>query len=452
MNVTFEKEGNVSGKIIVTVDVADYEDKVKKELRKFSETHIIPGFRKGHVPMDQLRRRFGKDVKSEVINDMVFDAVKDYIAKEKLAVIGQPIPEEVKEIKLDDENYTFSYEVGLAPDYNVEVNKDTTLPYYTIEVSDEMLADQDKALCRRLGSQVPGEEVEPDALVKGTIFELNEDGSVKETDDAIQVINGILAPNYLKDKDEAAKFEGKKVGDKVVFNPAKACDGNVAELSSMLNIDKEKAPAVKADFEFTITEIIVLRPAEHNQEFFDNVFGADKVHNEEEYKEALTQMIARDLEPNSNQLFGAMTRQYYIDKYKDVELPETFLKKWLLRADENLKPETIDEEFAKMRDSLVWQLVEDEIARKLEVKVTEDFLLEQAKSIAYQQFAQYGITNLDDETITEHAKRLLANKDFYSRIYDNASTNMIFAAIRAAVTIDDQKVTIDQFRELATKL
>lgn len=452
MNVTFEKEGNVAGKIIVTVDVADYESKVKKELRRFSETHVIPGFRPGHVPMDQLRRRFGKDVKSEVINDMVFDAVKDYIIKNNLPILGQPLPAEVKEINLTDEDYTFSYEVGLAPEMNVEVDKNVTLPYYTIEVTDEMLENQDKALRHRLGSQVPGDEVEEDSLVKGTIFELNEDGTVKEGEDAIQVIAGIVAPKYMKDKDEAAKFTGKKVGDKITFNPYKSCEGNASELASMLNIEKDKAANVKSDFEFTVTEIIVLRPAEHDQEFFDNVFGADKVHNEEEYKAALTEMIARDLEPNSNQLFGAMTRQYFIDKYKDAELPETFLKKWLVRTDENLKEETIDEEFAKMRDSLIWQLAEDEISKKLDVKVTEDFLLQQAKQIAYQQFAQYGITNLDDDTITEHAKHLLANKDFYSRIYDNASSNMIFAAIRAAVTIDDQKVTIEQFRELASKL
>lgn len=452
MNVSFEKEGNVTGKIIVTVDAADYQDKVKKDLRKISETHVIPGFRKGHVPMDQLRRRFGKDVKSDVINDLVHGAVNEYIKENNLQILGQPLPVEVKEITNEDVDYTFSYEVGLAPEFNVEVDKNVTLPYYTIEVSEEMLKEQDEALRRRMGSQVPGEEVEPDALVKGTIFELNEDGTVKESDDAIQVINGIVAPMYFKDKAEAEKFAGKKVGDKVVFNPYKSCEGNVAELSSMLNIDKDQAANVKANFEFTITEIIVLRPAEHDQEFYGNVFGPDKVHNEEEYKEALTQMIARDLEPNSNQLFGAMTRQYYVDKYKDVELPDTFLKKWLVFMDDKLNEETIDEEYTKMRDSLVWQLVQDEIARKLEVKVTEDFLLEQAKQIAYQQFAQYGITNLGEEAITEHAKRLLSNKDFYSRIYDNAYTNMIFGAIRAAVTIDDQKVTLEQFRELATKI
>lgn len=449
MNVTLDKTGAVDGKIIVSVDVADYADKVKKGLRKISETHVIPGFRKGHVPMDQLRRRFGRDVKSDVVNDIVYDAVTKYIQDEKLPLLGQPIPADVKEITMEEEPYTFTFEVGFAPKLDVQVDKGITLPYYNIEITDAMREEQDKMLRRRLAAQVPGEEVEPDALVKGAIFELNEDGTVKETEDAIQVVSGIVGPAYFKDKAEAEKFAGKKIGDKVRFNPYASCEGNVAELSSMLNIDRAQAEGVKSDFEFVISEIIVLRPAELGQEYYDQVFGKDTVHNEEEYRAALDKMLARDLEPNSNQLFGAMTHKYFVEKYKDAELPTEFLKKWLVRTDKDFTEENVDAEFDKVRDQIIWELVSSDIAEKLHVTVTEDFLLDQAKSIAYQQFAQYGITNLDDETITEHAKRILANRDYYRRIYDNAQTNMLFGAIRNAVTIDDQTVTLDQFKELA---
>lgn len=221
MNVTLEKTDNVEGVIRASVDKADYVDKVKKELNRISKTHVIPGFRKGHVPMDQLRRRFGKEVKSEVINDLVFREVIKYIQDNKVEILGEPLPKEVTEIPLEDGDYTFAYEVGFAPAIEVKVDKDTTLPYYTIEVSDEMREQQDKALCERLGSQVPGDTVDDRALVKGVIMELNEDGSVKESEDAIQVVNGIVAPFYFKDKDEEAKFIGKHVDDKVVFNPWK---------------------------------------------------------------------------------------------------------------------------------------------------------------------------------------------------------------------------------------
>ena len=146
------------------------------------------------------------------------------------------------------------------------LDKDVHLPYYNIEVSEDMINEQDKNFRERFGAQVPGEEVEANSLVKGSIMELDEAGNVKTSDDAIQMINGIVAPMYFKDKAEADKFIGKKVNDKVVFNPWKTCEGNAAELSSMLGVDKSKAADIKGDFELSISEIIVLRPAELGQE------------------------------------------------------------------------------------------------------------------------------------------------------------------------------------------
>lgn len=451
MNVTLEKTDNVEGVIKVSVDQADYVDKVKKELNRISKTHVIPGFRKGHVPMDQLRRRFGKEVKSDVINDLVYREVIKYIQDNKIEILGEPLPKEVTEITLEDADYNFAYEIGFAPAVEVKVDKDTTLPYYTIEVSDEMREQQDKALCERLGSQVPGDTVDDRALVKGVIMELNEDGSVKETEDAIQVVNGIVAPFYFKDKEQEEKFIGKHVNDKVVFNPWKTCEGNPAELSSMLNIDKSKTADVKGDFEMTISEIIVAKPAEHNQDFYDNVFGKDKVHNEEEYKTALTEMIARALSDNSRSLFAAQAREFYLEQFKDLQLPDSFLKRWLMARNEELNEANIDEEYAKMRPSLIWQLVKDQITKNLGIKVEEADLMALARSLTYQQFSQYGMTNMDETVIGNYAQHMLENKDYRQRIYDNVSENKIFAVIENNVTLDNKTVSLDKFKAIAEK-
>ena len=281
MQVTLEKNGNLEGRIKVEVVKDDYAQKVDKELKEIGRTRQIPGFRKGHVSIDQLRRRFGKDVKSHVLNEEVYRAVIDYIRENKLDVLGEPLPVEVKEINLDDTDYTFEYEIGLAPEINVELNKDITVPYYTINVTDEMVKEQDTALCERFGAQVPGEEVDAKALVKGAIMQLAEDGTVRTDEDAVQVVDGIVAPMYFTDKDQAALFLGKKVGDKVVFNPFKTCNGNAAELASMLHVDKDKAVTLTGDFELAISEIIVLKPAQHGEEFYKEVFPGNAEVNDE---------------------------------------------------------------------------------------------------------------------------------------------------------------------------
>lgn len=448
MNVTLDKTSDIEGKFIVNVEEADYEKKVKDELKKIGREAHIPGFRQGHVPAGQIKARFGKQAKSQVLNDTVYEAVINYIRDNKLNVLGEPMPVEVKEVNLDDKDYTFEYEIGLAPVLDIKLDKNVKLPYCTIAVSDEMLAEQDKSLCQRLGSQVPGEEVDERAVVKGVLMQLNEDGTVNENPGAIQVVNGIVAPFYFKDKDEAAKFAGKKVDDKVVFNPWKSCEGNAAELASMLNLDKNIAADVKGDFQMTISEIIVHKPAEHNQEFFDNVFGKDKVKDENEYKKALTEMIARDLAGNSEQLFQADAEKYLIDKYGDMQLPVAFLKKWLVARNEELTAENIDKEFEAMLPSLKWQLIREKVSAELNVELKEEDLLDYAKGVAYHQFAQYGITNMDDETIEQSAKRLLNDRETRSRLVERLSDLKLMNAVKGAVTLEDKTVSLDEFREL----
>lgn len=450
MNISFEKIGDVAGKLTVNVEENDYKAKVNAELKKIGATHNIPGFRKGHINIDQLRRRFGKDVMSDVINETVYHAVIDYIKENKINILGQPLPEKVVAVNMDQKDYTFAYEVGLAPELNIEIDKNVTLPYYTIDITDKMLEDQDKSLRERFGAQVPGEEVDNKAVVKGTLMELNADGTVKESEDAIQVINGIVAPFYFKNKEEEQKFIGKKLNDKVVFNPYNSCEGNVAELSSMLNIDQDKAAEVKGDFEMVITEIIVVKPAEHNQEFFDSVFGRDKVHNDEEYNQALKEMISNSFRGTTDYYFNTITRDYFVDKYgADMKLPEDFLIKWLTYTNpEAAKDADMKKEYAEMLPSLKWQIISDRIADQLKVSIDNDDVLARAKFIARQQFNQYGIYNIDEETVTDTAKRILADKNYSRRIAEEVSELKLFAVIREAVTIDLKTVSFEEFSKM----
>ena len=453
MNITSTNADAVSMRLTVSVEENDYKAKVTEDLKKIGRTHQIPGFRKGHVSLKDLERRFGKQVTSDVINQVVYEAVIKYIQDNKLNVLGQPMPVEVKELDLKNQkDFTFEYDLALAPELNVEVDKNIEIPYYNIEVSDEMVSEQDAAFRKRFGAQVPGEEFEKDALVKGAIMQLNEYGSIKEGDDAIQVVSGILAPMYFTDKDEAAKFEGKKVGDKVVFNPRKAAGENITELSSMLNIDKERVAEVQGDFEMAISEIIVVKPAELGEEFYTNVFGKDKVSNEEEYRAAVKELIHDELAGNSDMLFRWNARKVYMEKYGDMQLPAEILKKWLASRNEGMTAEQVEEEYKRMEADLKWQLVLDQIVSKLGVKIEKEDLLEFAKGLTARQFAQYGMTNMDDETITKYAENILADKNYIGRIQEQVGEVKTFNALKEAVTLKEENVTLDQFKEVASKL
>lgn len=448
MQVTLEKNNDLDAVIKVQVVEADYAEKVDKDLRELGRTRQIPGFRKGHVSIEHLRRLFGRDVKAHVLNDEVFKAVLDYLRDNKIDILGEPLPKAVEEINLIQKDYTFEYEIGIAPKLDIEVNKDIKVPYDIIEVDSKMLEEQDKALRARFGSQEPGEVADATALVKGAIMQLDADGNVMTSEDAIQVVAGIVSPQHFASKEEADKFLGKKVGDKVVFNPAKAEGDNKVALASMLNVDKEKVEGLTSDFEMAVSEIIVLKPAEHNDEFYKAVFNQDDIKTEEQYNDALKALIARELAPNSDYKFNHDVQKALVEKFGNFELPGEFLKKWLQARNSEITAEEAAKEYDTMLPSIKWELIKGEIARKQDIKVDNDDLLNFAKGVAARQFAQYGMMNMSDDVIADYAKRMLEDQKFARQIHEQASDMKLFNALRALVDVEEKTVTLDEFKKL----
>lgn len=444
MNVTLDKISATSGKLAVSIEEADYKEKVTAELKKIRRDANIPGFRKGAVPMSIVDKRFRKQVTSDVINREVYDAVVKYLSDNKVDILGEPLPMEVTELDLSKQtDYTFEYELGFAPEINVNINKEMHLPYYRIEVTTEMIEEQDKALTGRFGTQEVIETYADRALIKGTIRELGKEEGYIEKE------NVIVAPWTFKNADQAAKFEGVKAGDKVTYNPYTAAEGNTAELAAMLSVTREEAENLQGDFELTITEITGLKPAEHNEEFFKHAFGQDCT-TEEQYQEALKKSIAAQLLPNSASLFEHQTRDTLMKDFGNFELPVEFLKKWLMRRNpEQLNADNIDEEFAKSEQGIKWEILSGRIAQQLNVKVTEEDLMKYATHAAARQFAQYGMANLDESILKNYAESLLKDQNNRRYIAEQVSNANLFEAIGNACTIDDKTVSLDEFKKLA---
>lgn len=455
MEVKFEKTSPTLAKITVEVVPADYTDKIKAELKKLGSSHTIPGFRKGHVDMNYLKKRFGKQVKSDVINNIVADAALNYLQENKTDILAQPMPVETpKEITLDDADYSFTYEVALAPKIEIDINKGVTLPYYKVEITDDMVNEQDKMLRERFGTQGPGEEADEKALVKGTLMELDADGKVKEDEGAIQVINGIVAPMFFKDKDEAAKFLHCHVNDTIVFNPWKSCEGNAAELSSMLNIaDKEAAAEVKSDFQMTVSEIIVVKPAELGEEYYKQVFGPEShIENEEMYRKAVASLIESQYVPSQEVVFQNTAHKYLIQTYgPKADFDIDFVKKWLLATNAELTEETLSQDLDKIIADTKWMIVRDTVSEKLDVKVTEHDYLGYAVQMARRQFAQYGMTNYPAEVYEEYGRKILADPKSRQSIVNQVGIIALFAAVKNAITLDVKTVTVEEFREIGKK-
>lgn len=443
MKITKEEISPVDVRLTVAIEENDYKDDVTKKLKELGRTHSIPGFRKGHVPFGELKRRFGKQMTSDVINDTVYRAVVDFITENNLPVMGHPVPVEIKEA-FEEGDQEFKYDLALVPQLDIKPSKDDHYPFYEIEVTDEMIDEQDKNMRKRFGKQEPGQEMTEDGVVKGAIMQLDENGNVSQAEGAIQVTDGIVFPLYFKDNEETAKFAGKKPGDKVVFNPWKAAGGDAGELASMLHVDKAIAGDIKGDFEMTISEIIVSVPAELGEEYYKMVFGEDKVHNEEEYRAAVKEMIANELSQNSHILFRNQFDKAMMEKYGSMTLPAETIKKLFFAEAENP-----DEAYAAQENGIKHEIIETNLLKALEIKVEADEVLEMAKFLTARQFAQYGMAGIDEEIITRYAKEQLEKAEIRNQLTQQVLTSKLYDAIENAVSLDKQTVSLDDFKKIA---
>lgn len=446
MNVNYEKLDNVSGQLTVSIEEKDYAEKVSKQLKEIGKKHAEPGFRPGHVPAGLIAKKYGQAVKYDVVNKEVADAVFNYIKENKLQVLGQPVPQSDNDFKIENPDFTFRFKVGLAPEIDNHVDKNLHVPYYTITVTDEMVNEQVENLRQRFGRQVPGEETDANCVIKGTITELDADGNVKEG--GVVVENGIVAPVHFVDEEQKKLFEAKHPGDVVKFNPAATCNGNATEMSSMLNIDKDEVEAHKGDFNFTIKEIIVLKPAELDQDFFDNAVGKDKAHNEEELRAEIKNLLALNLANDSNYRFTIDAKDDVMKAVGDLELPEAILKDFLISQNEGLNAENIDEEFGKMRKQLEWDLIRDSIAARYEVKVGEEDLKNEARAVVYRQLMQYGPNALNEQMIEKYAEEVLKEQKNREMLAQNALNRKVFEVIKENVTLDNKEVSVEEFQQL----
>ena len=446
MNVNYDKLDDLHGEITVTLEEKDYADQVKKQLKDFGKKHAEPGFRPGHVPADLIRRKYGNAVKYDVVNKTVGNAIFDYIKENKLQVLGNPVPEKDNDFNIDNAEFVFRFRVGLAPEISDPVSKDLHIPYYKIKVDDKMVDEEVERMRERFSRQIPGEEVEADALVKGVITQLNPDGTVAEG--GIVVENGIVSPKYFKSDEQRQLFLGKHVGDVVVFNPYATCDGNPAELSSMLNVDKKDAASYNGDFQMDIKEIIVVRPAELDQEFFDNVLGKEKASGLDAFRKEITGIIEAGLVNDSSYRFGIDAKDAVMKAVGDLQLPDDVLKEFLINNNEDITDENVEEKYAGMRPALCWDLVRNKIAEDLKITVDDDDMMKAARQIVYRQIMQYGIANLPEEAVDNYAREILKDKNANQRLHENTLTNKLFAAIHDNVTLDEKEVSADEYKEL----
>lgn len=452
MNISLNKTDNVNGVISIEMERADFQENVDKSLNQLRRKASIPGFRPGKVPMGVVKKLYGTSVLAEEVNKLISSSLTNYIQENKLPIFGEPLPKENLDKALDlekDEQFTFDFEIGLIPEFDLTFDKNDTLPYYKVKLEDELLDKQMEGYKQNFGTHEKVEEsaLETD-LLKGKVVEL-ENGEPKE--DGIVVENAIIMPSYIKkDEETRNRFVGTNAGDEVIINPAKAYD-NESEIASFLNISKEDAAEITSDFKFTITEITRFKEAELNQELFDKVLGEGVVSDEESFRTKIGESLSSQFTPDSDYFFMKEVRKTILEKLKDVEFPKEFLKKWLLTTNEEATEELIEQDFPNIIDDFKYQLAKDKIVKDNDIKAEVTDVQELATQVAQAQFAQYGMSNLPVEMLQDYVKRMLEKEETVKGLFGKVVENKIAAWLKENITIDEKEITSEEFSKLTAQ-
>lgn len=446
MNISLQNVDKVSAVLTVQIEKADYQEKVEKTLKKLRQNVNMPGFRKGMVPMTLLKKQYGTSVLVEEVDKLMQEKVNEYIRENKVNMLGAPLPKESNVDFANDENFEFSFDIALAPEFTVDLSAADTIDYYDINVTDEMVDQQVKLYTQRTAKYEKVEDYQDNDLLKGLLAELDENGNTKEG--GIQVEGAVMMPTYMKNDDQKAVFNGAKVNTVLVFNPSVAFDNNEAELSSLLKIKKEEVGAHTGNFSFQIEEITRMIPGDLNQELFDQVLGEGKAHSEEEFRAQIKETIAKQYEADSDYKFLIDVRSYVSGKIGKLQFADELMKRIMLENNKDKGEEFVSEHYEKSLEELTWHLIKEKLVAANGIKIEQADINEMAKEATRAQFAQYGMINVPDELLDNYSKEMLKKRESVEALVNRAVESKLAEALKAQVTLNHKAVSAEEFNKM----
>jgi trigger factor len=386
MNITKEKVDDLNAIIKVQLDQSDYQANVDKIMNNHRKNANIPGFRKGHVPMGIIKKQVGISVIVEEVNKILLESLQQFIASEKLNLLGNPLPKLDTQKAIDwanQKDFEFCYEVGIAPEFDVDVVSKLKLDYYKIKVADKDVDKYISDVAKRYGKMSNPEVAQADDMIFGKFDELDGGGNIKEggiSHDSVIIIEAVTDKNVQK------SLVGAKANDTFELDP-KFLTANPQDQAAAIGIELAQLAAMISKFKFTVEKINKIIPAELDQELFDKVYGTAVITGEKEFRAKVAEELGKGLSTDADRKLKVDIQDELIKELK-LKLPDTFLKRWIRESNE--KPITVDQvesEYENYSKGLQWQLIENKLIHSNKIIVTQEEVVEHTKGLLTQQMA-----------------------------------------------------------------
>lgn len=441
MNISKKDVSSQIAELSITLAPIDYEAKVENAIKKVQKQASLPGFRPGKVPVGLIKKQHGKSILVDEINKILNEALYHYINDNKLEILGNPMPKVDNTIDFEHQKeWTFNYELGLTPIFDVKLDNSQSFVYNTVKIDDELVEKYLKDVKRNYGKPSnPDLATEKDVLYID-IVELDADNNI--------VAGGIFKSTSIgidRLKNEAAKTKliGATKESKIIINANELYDSAV-DKSISLGIDKEVAENFSANLQLTVRNIARMEDAELNQELFDKLYGAGTINSEAEFRDKIKAELAIMFTQDTDRKFIEGVEKTMVEKL-NIQLPDDFLKRWLMAVNEKpLTKEQLEAEYPSYANSMKWKLIENKIIKTNEIVVSQDEARAEAAGYIRSQYARYGQTP-DETEVEKIADSILAKQEEAQKIYEGIYSKKVLDVLKTNCKLETKEVSYNEF-------
>jgi trigger factor len=441
MNISKKDIDTLNAELSITISPEDYETKVESSIKKVQKKATLPGFREGKVPVGLIKKQYGKGILVEEINKILSTALQSYITDNSLEILGNPIPKEDHVIDFEKQTeWTFKYEIGLSPTFDVKLDGSQSFTYKTVKIDEELVEKYLKDVKRNYGKPSNPEIASENDVLYIDIVELDADNNVAAGGVFKSTSIGI---DKLKNEAVKSKLIGAKIESKFIFNANELYDSAI-DKSISLGINKELAEDFNANLQVTVRNIARMEDAELNQELFDKLYGSGKVNSIEEFRDKIKAELTLMFEQDTDRKFAENVEKTLVERI-NISLPDDFLKRWLLAVNEKpLTKEQLEKEYPAYVNSMKWKLIENKIIKNNNISVDIDEVKIEAGKFARSQYARYGQTP-DEAELEKLTDSILSKKDTTQKIFENLYSKKVLDVLKTNCKLETKEVSYNEF-------
>ena len=434
MNITKENIDALNAVVKVEIVAEDYQAKVTELLTDYRKKADIPGFRKGQVPMGMIKKQYGKSIMIDEVNKLLQNSLNKYLAEEKLDILGNPIPRIKENFNWDAETFSFEFELGLAPEFDIDLKSKKKVTEYTIVATEDLIDEEVKNIQSRYGKMSSLEEATAQSNVTGTFVNEEKEINKKST----------FIVKDLKGEKNETKLIGAKVGDVIELETKQLFEDD-HKLETILGVSHDVIHDLDITVSFTVEEITKTAPADLDKELFDKLFSDGSVNSTTELRVKIKEDAEKQFQQQGDQqLLNAIT-EYLVENTK-FDLPSEFLQKWLATAGEKeLSAEDAAAEYNKSEKGLRYQLIEGKIMKDNDIKLDYQELINYAKGFIRTQMAQFGNMNPEEKELDEIAGKILQNQEEAQKLQSQLISQKLLAFYKENMNFKTKEVSYEDF-------